>query len=375
MMRALLGFLAFALLWPSALAEPDPDYPWGLELDTGDRFRCQLISRNETELRIRWRLQPALELVIPAARVKTFERLDPEVSRFPWLLRTRSGESLRVAVDGLDEARLSIVWGLMPEQKFAVAWKDVASLSFQEPLAREPFVRLALEQGERFLGRLLEVDEERLRFTFDPLGEVTIARSEVARFGGRNANPKPLTWQPPGKPANPRARRAEPQLDQLWEDLTHSEQERSFEAYRRFARAGDQALAFISKQLSPAPEDSSRIRELIRKLDDDEFDIREQASSALTDLGELAEPWLRQALRKPQSPEALWRIETALFDGAGAPAATSLQIRRAVLALHILEHIGGDGAHRILNKIAKNRPSAPTTVAARQILERWDHGR
>src|SRR5438105_76587 len=52
-------------------------------------------------------------------------------------------------------------------------------------------------------------------------------------------------------------------------------------------------LQFLRKQ-SPNEDE---IRALIKNLDDDSFDVREQASKDLTVLGAVAEPFLREAVK------------------------------------------------------------------------------
>jgi len=54
--------------------------------------------------------------------------------------------------------------------------------------------------------------------------------------------------------------------------------------------------------------EETRIRDLVRKLDDPDWETREAATRALEELGEMARPSLEEALRAPTSPEAERRL-------------------------------------------------------------------
>lgn len=76
-------------------------------------------------------------------------------------------------------------------------------------------------------------------------------------------------------------------------------------------------LAFFRKG-SP---DEDAIRDLIKKLGDDDFEVREKATKDLTALGPAAEPYLREALKSGDA-EVVRRAEECLKNiGKGSPAA------------------------------------------------------
>lgn len=62
---------------------------------------------------------------------------------------------------------------------------------------------------------------------------------------------------------------------------------------------------------SKAPS-TERIRQLIRQLDDDDFEVREQATQELTGIGPAAGPALRSALGAAKSLEVRCRLERVL---------------------------------------------------------------
>ena len=65
-----------------------------------------------------------------------------------------------------------------------------------------------------------------------------------------------------------------------------------------------------------------RIPRLLADLDDDEFTVREKASTELAKLGELALPALQKALAAEPSPEVRFRVEALLDKLVHADAGT-----------------------------------------------------
>jgi HEAT repeat protein len=98
---------------------------------------------------------------------------------------------------------------------------------------------------------------------------------------------------------------------------------------RRLKQAGvatdDAGLLQFFRKHSP---DENAIRALIKKLGDDSFEVREQASADLTALGALAEPYLRAAL-KSSDAEVTLRAEACLKKiGSGPSAAVAAAAAR-----------------------------------------------
>jgi hypothetical protein len=86
-------------------------------------------------------------------------------------------------------------------------------------------------------------------------------------------------------------------------------------------------------------------------------------------LAELAEPALREALKKGPSAELKRRVEALLErldDVESAPE--RLQAFRAV---EVLERIGSPAARKVLEELAKGAPHARLTREARASLQRW----
>ena len=130
-------------------------------------------------------------------------------------------------------------------------------------------------------------------------------------------------------------------------------------------------MPFLKDQLRPVPAaDSSHIVRLIGQLDDQRFEVRQNAATELEKLGELASPELRQVLQGKPTPEVRRRAEM-LLDLADAQALSreSLQTLRAV---EVLERIANPDARRVLQILGAGAPGATITQEARAALKRLD---
>lgn len=103
------------------------------------------------------------------------------------------------------------------------------------------------------------------------------------------------------------------------------------------------ALGRLSPAGSVSEQETTR---LISDLDSNEFAVREQATRKLEELGELAEPALRRAIKKPPSLEVRRRSEALLAKVPGARW-------RVVRAVAVLEHVERPEAHAFLESLAK----------------------
>ena len=111
------------------------------------------------------------------------------------------------------------------------------------------------------------------------------------------------------------------------------------------------AAAFLEKQLQSAkPPDTKRVERLIADLDDERFQVREQAAKELEALAEHAASALRKALAGKPSLEAKRRLEALLhrLDDGSLSAEPVRQIR----AVEALEAIGNPRARPLLDKLA-----------------------
>jgi RNA polymerase sigma factor (sigma-70 family) len=155
------------------------------------------------------------------------------------------------------------------------------------------------------------------------------------------------------------------QLDQLWADLATDHAATAYQAICTLRASPGQALPFIEKRLRPVPlVDVKRIAEAIRRLDSEQFTVRDQATAELEQLGDAAEAALRRALADKPSLEVRRRVERLLerLDGA--------EQRRRARALEVLENIGSPESRRVLSALARGAPDAYLTQEAQTSLDR-----
>ena len=164
------------------------------------------------------------------------------------------------------------------------------------------------------------------------------------------------------------AERSPAELEADWKDLS-GDAAKGYAAVGRLVSSGKQAVPFLGKQLQSAkPPDTKRIERLIGDLDGASFQVREQAARELTALGELAVPFVQQALAGNASLEARRRLEALLdhLEKADLSAETVRQIR----AVEVLEFIGTSAARRLLEKLAAGPAEMRLTLEARAAAAR-----
>jgi WD40 repeat protein len=176
-----------------------------------------------------------------------------------------------------------------------------------------------------------------------------------------------------GKAAPRRPVKLEPkEMQAYWKDLSADNPIRAFRAHSMLLRAPQQAVAHLKEHLRPIAAADVEIPRLLKNLDDDDFKVREKASRALEELGELAEMALRDALKNPASVEVEQRVERLLAKlqkgrGSGGPSAERLRLLRS---LEALEHINTAEARDLLRSLAKGAPEAWLTQEAKSSLDR-----
>lgn len=109
---------------------------------------------------------------------------------------------------------------------------------------------------------------------------------------------------------------------------------------------------------------------LIADLDSDDFTVREKAKKQLRQLGERAEPGLREALKGKSPLEARRRIEELIEELQAL--STSPDCLRELHAVEVLEHIGTAEARQMLRTLADGAAHARLTREAKASLQRLD---
>jgi WD40 repeat protein len=168
-------------------------------------------------------------------------------------------------------------------------------------------------------------------------------------------------------------RLAEQAPDKLWADLGAEDAAAMHRASWVLAAAGDEAVPLLAERLEPIPVDRAlgqKIDKLVVQMDHDLFSEREQASQRAAELGEAAEPFLKEALVTTSSAEARHRIRMLLADIADRPLVLSADQQRTIRAVHILEQVGGSQSREILERLTQGQPSARLTLEAKNALAR-----
>jgi len=161
------------------------------------------------------------------------------------------------------------------------------------------------------------------------------------------------------------------EAESLWRDLGDEDAARGYQAMRALQCCPREAVVWLKGRLAARPAaDLERLGQLLTGLDDDSFEVRQQASAELARLGVRAEPRLRAALAGTLSPEVRSRIRTIL-ETLGGPEAHQEQFRGLRLT-EVLEQIGTGEARTILNNLATAEPDTPLGQEARSAWRRLD---
>jgi RNA polymerase sigma factor (sigma-70 family) len=251
-------------------------------------------------------------------------------------------------------------------------------------------------------GRFLATGSSSMHMAGSPTAEEKIVRvweiatgKQVASFEGHHGTITALSYAPDGKSLASgsvdstiliwdligRARQpndAKPltadQLEALWTNLSAADAAKAFRAISVLVVAGDEAVAYLKKQLAPIPipdaATAKRAQELVAELDSDKFAARQKAAAELEKMGNAAAGALRKALAATISLETRRRVELILsgLDGKEAP----FHLRKA-RALEVLELIATPAARELLQALSAGDPGALLTqeaIDAKRRLER-----
>lgn len=158
---------------------------------------------------------------------------------------------------------------------------------------------------------------------------------------------------------------SEDQLRQLWRMLGEPDGHAAWSAMVALKHRPEQALALI---LDP-PDDELLIKQLIQRLDDDEFSVRDAAFRALRQLSLHAEPFLHNTLNTSRSAEVKVRVRRLLSYLAGPRREVQLQVlkeaqtHRDMRVVQLLKWIGTEDAMKRLETL---RESAKLLAIRRQ---------
>src|SRR5262249_12233041 len=121
----------------------------------------------------------------------------------------------------------------------------------------------------------------------------------------------------------------------LWSALSGEQAPRALFAVHRLAASGDEAVRRLRPHLRPPPDTRKpTVDQLLARLDDDSFPVRDRGPRWLIERGSAAGPKLLAALCGAPSPEARRRIVRVLrhLDDP-PPTPADLRVLRAIAAL------------------------------------------
>src|SRR5207248_693554 len=152
-----------------------------------------------------------------------------------------------------------------------------------------------------------------------------------------------------------------------WDDLARTEAAPAFRAQGRLRAAPAEAVALLAARVQPAAVvDAQRLVALVADLGSPQFARRERATAALKQLGQPAEPMLREAAAKSLSAEVRRRADALLaeLESSAVPAAEL----RGLRAVEVLEWIATPAARQRLARLARGDAGARLTHAAAAAL-------
>jgi len=115
-------------------------------------------------------------------------------------------------------------------------------------------------------------------------------------------------------------------------------------------------VKFIEPKFNPASFDPALAGNLIGQLDDDEFDVRDKAASALCEMGTEVVPLLEKRSKDP-SLEVRTPVKQ-LLDGQLGVQPTNPKLRRELRSISALERMNTPEAITLLERLSKN-PTNP----------------
>ncbi len=140
-------------------------------------------------------------------------------------------------------------------------------------------------------------------------------------------------------------------FDRLWDALADPDAAKAYRAIGTLTKTPKETILFFADKLQKptAAPDPKTVEGFIKDLSHDSFAVREKATQELTNLGEFAEPALREFLAGNPALEASQRMQQILDRLAGPTPPEAL---RAIRAVETLEHIPLPEAKNLLAKCA-----------------------
>jgi hypothetical protein len=158
------------------------------------------------------------------------------------------------------------------------------------------------------------------------------------------------------------------ELEPLWQALAAPDAARAYQAVQRLGQGPEQSVPFLRERLRPLSQE--QIDRWIRQLDDEKFEVRQQAAQELAMHPHLVAPSLRKALAGRPSAEVRRRIKD-LLDTVPKDEYTMIPASlRGLRALEILERIGSPAAGQVVEMVARGSTTLEMTQQAHVTLQR-----
>jgi RNA polymerase sigma factor (sigma-70 family) len=237
-----------------------------------------------------------------------------------------------------------------PDGRYLATAKDTPSIHLWDVVNGQKVGQLTGHEG-RVVSLLFAPDGKQL---FSGSTDTTVLAWDLGRF----TNPPP----------SHATRLSEQAQEALWSDLASNDAAHAFTAIRKLCASPEQAVALLRQRIRLAsPPDPQRLARLLTDLESPRFELRRKAESELEQLGELAEPALRQALAEGPPLNLRQRLERLLDLLKKAPPGGKLRELRAV---EVLEMIDNSAARELLKELAGGVPGADLTCQARSASQR-----
>jgi hypothetical protein len=166
----------------------------------------------------------------------------------------------------------------------------------------------------------------------------------------------------------------EEDIAQAWAQLAESDASAAYKGAWVLATAGDSTIDFLRDRLASVTEpnvDPERIAKLVADLDDDHFEVRERATTALQQIGPRALPHIKQTVTDESvSTEHRLRLTRLIATMEAALRRFSGEPVRRLRAIGVLERIGTRPAGELLAELASGPPTARETLDAQSALVR-----
>jgi hypothetical protein len=168
-----------------------------------------------------------------------------------------------------------------------------------------------------------------------------------------------------------------PELENLWSNLASADARLAGRAIRTLVAGRKESVAYVKERLNrkPEPFDTERAARLVTELDDENFDVREDAFDSLDRLGPVTIKVLQQARTASKSTEQRKRIDALLRNHSADESGLSAEQLRTLRTIRVLEWCGTAEAQEILKELSQHPLEAGLNEDVRKALTRLERQR